>query len=219
MHLHSDTLVFLSELAANNNRTWFNDNKPRYQAISEALVDFTAALLQQLAQLDEKMLDINPKNCVFRIYRDARFSKDKSPYKTHIGLHLVTSDNKADWARAGYYLHIEPGASLLAGGAHAPTPEWLKRIRTHLTEHGDSFTKLTQDSTFQASFGQVQGEKLLRNPQGYAPDHPQIEWLKYKTLTVMHPVPDAVVLSNELMEVAIKVFKAYLPFRDFLNRP
>lgn len=219
MTISADTFAFLQELSANNNREWFAEQKPRFQTIQANLLDFTGDLLQQLAHLDERMLDIAPKNCLFRIYKDARFSKDKSPYKTHFGIHMVTSGDRADFGRAGFYLHIEPSGSFLAGGAHAPTPEWLKRIRANLAEDGDKFTKLTQQADFKKTFGHIEGTQLVRNPVGYPADHAQIEWLKYKTMTVSHALSDKEVLSPKFTTKCLQVFAVYKPFRDFLNRP
>lgn len=219
MRILPDTFAFLNELKANNNREWFTEHKPRYQAIQANLLEFTGELLQHLAHQDERMLDIAPKNCLFRIYRDARFAKGQDPYKTHVGIHMVTSGDRADFGRAGFYLHIEPGGSFLAGGAHAPTPEWLKRIRANLAEHGDAFSKLVNQAEFKKTFGAVQGDCLVRNPAGYPADHPQIAWLKYKTMTVSHPISDADVLSAKMMARCVKVFGVYRPFRDFLNKP
>lgn len=216
--LFSEIFKFLNELHLNNNREWFNENKNRYQELQSKTIDWIALLQSQLAQYDERMLDISPKNALFRIYRDARFSKDKVPYKTHLGIHLVTSGNRSDFTRAGFYIHIEPGGSYIAGGAHAPSPEWLKSIRSNLIVNGEDFLKIINNPIFK-KYLRFKGEQLIRPPKGYASDEPFIDLLKYKTLIARHELTDKIVCSDKLILECMNTFNAYKPFRDFLNAP
>ena len=216
--LFSEVFKFLQDLDANNQREWFNENKTRFQDLQVNILDWIAILQSQLAQYDEKMLDISPKNALFRIHRDARFSKGKAPYKTHFGIHLVSSGNRSDFTRAGFYIHIEPGASYIAGGAHAPSPEWLKSIRTNFIEHGDEFLKIIHQPTFK-KYLTIKGEQLVRPPKGYSGDEPFIDLLKYKTLIARHELTDKIVCSDQFILECMNTFNAYKPFRDFLNRP
>ncbi len=209
---------FLAELDQNNNREWFAENKTRYQELHAGLIDWIAELQSYLAQFDEKMLDIVPKNALFRIYKDARFAKGKAPYKTHFGIHLVTSGSRSDFTRAGYYIHIEPGASFIAGGAHAPSPEWLKAIRANWAQDGDEFLRILKSSSFKKEF-QIEGSTLTRPPKGYLQDEPYIELLKYKTIVARHQLNDKIVTGPNFTGECIKLFQVYKPFRDFLNRP
>ena len=209
---------FLGELSQNNNREWFAENKSRYQELHAGVIEWITDLQSYLAQFDEKMLDMVPKNALFRIYKDARFAKGKSPYKTHFGIHLVTSGSRSDFTRAGYYIHIEPGASFIAGGAHAPSPDWLKAIRANFAQDGDEFLKIISNATFKKEF-KVEGAKLTRPPKGYLQDEPNIDLLKYKTIVVSHQLSDKIVTGPNFMSECIKTFQIYKPFRDFLNRP
>ena len=180
MRLPSDALPFLRELAANNNREWFAEHKPRYQALHSDLLDFTDELIGTLMPYDPYLAGLEAKNCLFRIYKDARYARDGLPYKTHFGIHLVTSGKRSDFNRAGFYLHIEPGASMMAGGAHAPSPEWLRQIRLRLLHNGGDFVETVTEPSFKKMFGEVQGDRLVRPPQGFTgdlADSPYIEWI------------------------------------------
>ena len=220
MRLPSDALPFLRELAANNNREWFAEHKPRYQALHSDLLDFTDELIGTLMPYDPYLAGLEAKNCLFRIYKDARYARDGLPYKTHFGIHLVTSGKRSDFNRAGFYLHIEPGASMIAGGAHAPSPEWLKQIRLRLLHNGGDFVEIVTEPSFQQFFGQVQGDRLVRPPQGFSgvlADSPHIEWIKYKSLWVKRDLSDAQVGGKKLDEIVTETFLAYQPFQQFLN--
>ena len=220
MKLPSDALPFLRELAANNNREWFNEHKPRYQALHSDLLDFTDELIGTLMPYDPHLAGLAAKNCVFRIYKDARYARDGLPYKTHFGIHLVTSGKRSDFNRAGFYLHIEPGASMMAGGAHAPSPEWLRQIRLRLLHNGGDFVETVTAPSFKKMFGEVQGDRLVRPPQGFTgdlADSPYIEWIKYKSLWVKRDLSDAQISGNKLAEIATQTFVAYQPFQQFLN--
>ena len=220
MKLPSDALPFLRELAANNNREWFNEHKPRYQALHSDLLVFTDELIGTLMPYDPHLAGLAAKNCVFRIYKDARYARDGLPYKTHFGIHLVTSGKRSDFNRAGFYLHIEPGASMMAGGAHAPSPEWLRQIRLRLLHNGGDFVETVTAPSFKKMFGEVQGDRLVRPPQGFTgdlADSPYIEWIKYKSLWVKRDLSDAQISGNKLAEIATQTFVAYQPFQQFLN--
>ena len=220
MRLPSDALPFLRELAANNNREWFAEHKPRYQALHSDLLDFTDELIGTLMPYDPHLAGLAAKNCVFRIYKDARYARDGLPYKTHFGIHLVTSGKRSDFNRAGFYLHIEPGASMIAGGAHAPSPEWLRQIRLRLLHNGGAFVETVTAPSFKKMFGEVQGDRLVRPPQGFTgdlADSPYIEWIKYKSLWVKRDLSDAQISGKKLAEIVTDSFVAYQPFQQFLN--
>ena len=217
MQLPKDALPFLRELSAHNNREWFNEHKARYQILHEELLDFTQALIETLIPHDPQLIGVEPKNCLFRIYKDARFARDGAPYKTHFGIHIVSSGKRSDFNRAGFYLHIEPEASMMAGGAHSPSPEWLKHIRQHIARNPTAWTHIIQAPEFQNYFAQVQGEQLKRPPQGYTIDEPMIDWIKYKTLWVKHPIDDAQMSAAALTNYLEQVYMVYRPFQEFLN--
>ena len=218
--ISKSTFQFLNELKANNNREWFNDNKPRYQEAKENFEAFIDALLLKIAKFDPTISHHKAKDCVFRIYRDVRFSKDKSPYKTNMGAHVTAAAKKSEiHSRAGYYIHIEPGGgSMLAGGAYMPKGPWLKSIRQEIDYNAASLKKILNAKSFKQYFGELQGEQLKTAPKGYPKDHPEIELLRYKSFLATHKCEDKEVVGEGFLDHSAKVFKALYPFDSFLNQ-
>jgi len=217
--ISKDTFHFLSELKQNNNRDWFLDNKPLYNDAREEFEVFIDALILEIAKFDPSISHHRGKDCIFRIYRDVRFSKDKSPYKTHFGAHITAAAKRSEiHSRAGYYIHLEPGASMLAGGAYLPQGSWLKAIRQEIAYNPEEFKSILAHSDFKKYFGEMEGEKLKRAPKGYEIDHPEIELLKHKSFLASHQIADKNVLSGNFLSHASEAFKALFPFDQFLNR-
>jgi uncharacterized protein (TIGR02453 family) len=211
------TFKFLKELKANNNRNWFNANKPRFEEVKNEFESFIAGLIPRIAGFDPLIAQLDPKKCIFRIYRDTRFSKEKTPYKTNLGAHLVAHAKKPH-DRAGYYLHVEPGNVFLAGGAYMPPAPWLKAIRQSIDREGKAFEKILNRAGFKKYFGEMEGEKLKTRPNDYSEDHTHIELLRYKSLVAVHRVRDNDAMSENFVEHCVRVFKALKPFDDFLNK-
>lgn len=211
------TFHFLKELRENNHREWFTANKPRYEEARQDFEKFITSLILQIARFDPPIGELVAKKSIFRIYRDTRFSKDKSPYKTNLGAHLVAYDQKVH-DRAGYYIHLEPGNNFLAGGAYLPPAPWLKAIRQAIDERGKEFTKILNNAAFKKYFGELEGEQLKTAPRDYPADHPYAEILKYKSFLAAHKVSDKDAMSENFLNHSVQVFKALKPFDDFLNR-
>lgn len=210
---------FLKDLKSNNDRDWFNANKARYEQAKGEFEEFIDALIARIAEFDGSIMHHRAKDCVFRIYRDVRFSKDKSPYKTHFGAHISAAVKKSEiHSRAGYYIHLEPGASMLAGGAYLPKGPWLKAIRQEIEYNAAEFKNILADANFKKYFGTMEGEKLKTTPQGYAADHPEIEFLKHKSFLATHNCIDKDVFAANFLDHSANVFKALFPFDQFLNR-
>jgi len=217
--ISKSTLQFLTDLKANNDRDWFTANKLRYEAANKEFHQFVDALIVEIQKFDPTLVHYTAKDCVFRIYRDVRFSKDKSPYKTHFGAHVTAAPKKSEiHTKAGYYLHLEPGATMLAGGAYLPEANWLKAIRQEIAYNTAEFKAILDDKNFKQIFGEMEGEKLKNMPKGYDTDHPAIELLKHKSFLMAHKPSDAEVLSDDFLQHCAKVFKALYPFDQFLNR-
>lgn len=215
--MQSSTLQFLRNLEKNNNREWFNENKTLYQEAQQDVISFVEKLIEEMADFDEEMGKLEAKKSVFRIYRDTRFSKDKTPYKTNFGAGLgMGKGNKI----SGYYLHIEPGKSFLAGGDYKPEPSVLKTIRQEISAFGDEFKAILEQDEFRNYFrGLSVEDKLKKVPQGFEKDDKMAEYLKLKHFIVTHPVSDEQLLSENAFKEFAKIFKAMKPLNDFLQTP
>ena len=215
--MQSSTLQFLRNLEKNNNREWFNENKTLYHEAQQDVISFVEKLIEEMADFDEEMGKLEAKKSVFRIYRDTRFSKDKTPYKTNFGAGLgMGKGNKI----SGYYLHIEPGKSFLAGGVYKPEPTILKTIRQEISAFGDEFLEILERDEFRNYFrGLSVEDKLKKVPQGFEKDDKMAEYLKLKHFIVTHPISDEQLLSENAVKEFTKIFKAMKPLNDFLQTP
>lgn len=207
------TLDFLKELRENNGRDWFNANKDWYKKEHAQAVEFAEALLARMGQYDQ-LVPMTGKQSLFRIYRDVRFSKDKSPYKTHFS---GTMKRDTKWLRGGYYFHIEPGGSFVGGGFWGPNSADLKRIRQELAVDAEPLRKIISAPEFVETFGELQGEQLKTAPQGYSQDHPNIDLLRYKQFLVSQSYTDKEVISPDLMDKMVLAFQRMRPFFDYMS--
>lgn len=215
--IKKSTLDFLTGVKCNNNREWFNANRPLYLEAKGNFESFVQQIIDKIILFDPIMKGLEAKSCVFRINRDIRFSNDKSPYKSHFGAFIVRGGKQNGDKYAGYYFHIEPGKSIMAGGAYTPPSQWLSAIREKISERPEEFIKITGAKDFVKYFGSVEGEKLKTAPKGYPKDHPYIELLKLKSYLVVNEAKDKLVLSNEFQDHVISVFKTMKPLNDYLN--
>lgn len=215
--IKKSTLEFLKKLKNNNNRDWFIENKPLYLDAKENFESFVQEIINKLIGFEPLMKGLEAKSCVYRINRDIRFSSDKSPYKSHMGAFIVRGGKQNGDKLAGYYFHIEPQKSIMAGGAYMPPTPWLSAIREKISDEPGKINKIIKAKDFVEYFGTVDGEKLKTAPKGYPSDHPQIELLKLKSYLVVNEVKDAIVTSEKFFDHIIKVFKAMKPLNDFLN--
>lgn len=216
--LHPDTFTFLKNLEANNNRDWFKAEKKTFDQIQEAFVEVVGDLIHRIAVFDEEVSGIDPKKCVMRIYRDIRFSKDKSPYNTHLSAHILGGGRQNETGQAGYYVRLAPGSSIVAGGAHLPPSSWIKQIRAEIDANADELREIIAAPDFKKYFGRITGDRLKTAPKGYPRDHPAIDLLQFKSFLAVHEVSDKKALSDGFPAYAVKVFAAYEPFKNFLNK-
>jgi uncharacterized protein (TIGR02453 family) len=206
-------LDFLQLLKENNNKPWFEANKPKYLTELNHIESFADALLQELSKTDV-LETTSGKKSVYRIYRDIRFSKDKTPFKTFWG----GSYTRATAARrGGYYFHLEKGNSFFAGGFWGPNAADLKRIRTEFTQDPETFQKILNSKSFVSNFGTLQGEQLKTKPKGFDVDHPAIDLLRFKQFLVIKHFTDDEVLSPVFLEEALEAFKNMRPFFDYMS--
>ena len=208
-------LSFLKDLAKNNDREWFQDNKQRYQQAHAAFITLMGNLIDKIGKFDPDIATLDPKKCVFRIYRDVRFSKSKTPYKNNFGANMSPGGRKS--GLASYYIHIQPGASMLAGGMYHPEPENLARIRQEIDYNPGILSEILRSSAFRNQFGEMKGEKLKRPPKGYDPEHLNIEWLKHKDFIVYKSISDRELMGKNFVDWASETFKVLRPFNDFFN--
>lgn len=211
-----NVLNFLKELSKNNNKEWFHDNKPVYQAALSDFTEFTATLLSKMGSFDKDIASLTPKECIFRIYRDVRFSKDKSPYKTNFGAAIMKGGKKS--MNAAYYIHIEPGNVFSGGGIWMPPGNVLKAVRNEVYYNSDEFIGILGNKKFKDTFGEMSGDRLQRPPLGFPKDFPHIELLKFKSFVVGNNMSDNIVLSKDFADVVAGNFKVMHPFIQFLNR-
>jgi len=216
MNINKETFQFLKDVKKNNDREWFNANKEKYVAANENFIAFTQSLINEVAKFDKPVAGLDAKSTVFRIYRDTRFSKDKTPYKTFFSAVLMGKGTGC--GVAGYYLHLQPGNSMLVGGVHATEPKALKEIRHEISSNGKEFLKIINDKKFKDIF-KIQGEKLVKVPQGFDKEDPMAEYLKYKEMMICHSVTDKNILAEDSISYCTKVFKAMQPFNSFVNAP
>ncbi len=208
-------LAFLRELRDHNEREWFQANKGRYETARAAFQAVVGELLSRFGQVDD-LGGVAVKDCVFRINRDLRFSKDKTPYKTAMSA-LLGSGGRKSTGRS-YYFHLEPdGLSMLAGGLYDPTSAQLGKIRKALAEDAGQLTGILKKAEFVRHFGSLEGESLKAAPQGYAKDHPDIALLRMKQFIAVHELNDEAVADADLVAHSLTVFKAMKPFVSYLE--
>jgi uncharacterized protein (TIGR02453 family) len=214
--LSPDTLGFLKKLDKNNDREWFNAHKEQFIAAKENIAALTGYLISQIAKFDPAISGTLPEDCVFRIYRDIRFSKNKSPYKNNLGAYIAPGGRKS--VSPGYYFHIQPGQCFIAAGLHMPDSTSLLKIRKAIAGRTDEFVKILKAKSFKERFGELHGEKLKTMPKGFPADHPAIEYLKMKSLTAHREYKsDKVVLSKDYPKMLVGDAKAIFPLVTFLR--
>ena len=211
----NDVLHFLTELNRNNHKEWFDQNRGRYEKARNQMLSATGLLVQEVARFDEDPGLLDPKDCLFRIYRDVRFAKDKQPYKTHFGSYIARGGRKS--TRAGYYLHIEPGASFASGGIYLPAADALKALRTEIFDRPDDFSALINAPAFKKLFPAIEGEKLRMAPKGFPKDFEAIELLKYKSYAFATSFTDEEVVGSDFREKVLAVFRELYPVNRFFN--
>ena len=211
--LKNQTLKFLKDLSKNNNREWFNENKEKYVEANQNVLEFVSELLEKMGSFDAEIPKLDPKKTLFRIYRDTRFSKDKSPYKTNFGA-SINGIGKKDGG-AGYYLHISPGACFLAAGVYMCDPKQLKKIRQEISVNADEFNGIFSDKNFKKF--EFNNEKLSRVPQGFEKDDPMAEFLKMKHMVVSVNLKDEDLMKEDSVKMCVDEFKKMSKFVEFLN--
>lgn len=218
--LHPKTIQFLTKLKKSNSREWFNEHRNEYDAAKENFIELVNQILSQAGQFDQDIAVLTYKDCIFRINRDVRFSKNKDPYKNNMAAYFVKGGKKS-WL-AGYYFHFEPGGkSFIGGGLYGGEPNQIKKVRQEIDYNWEAFKGILQNKNFKKTFGGLsreEGMSLVREPKGYDKDNPAIDYIKLKNFIVSVPVTDEELTDQKLVKKIITAFTTMQPLLQFLNR-
>jgi len=207
--ISKELFQFLKDLKANNTREWFNDHKPTFQFHQTEVKAFYQEVEGRLGQSD-----LIEKHKVFRIYRDVRFSKDKTPYKTRFAGYFIRATKEL---RGGYYLNIEPGNCIVGGGFYGPESDDLKRIRKEFEQDDSEIRAILNNKKFKSTFGELQGEELKSAPRGFDPEHPAIDLIRKKQFYVIRKFTDKEVQSPDFTNQVIETYQTIIPFFDYMS--
>lgn len=206
---------FLRELSVNNDRVWFQANKGRYEALREMFIEEIQGLINRIVLFDPEITGLEAKDCLFRIYRDIRFSPNKQPYKTYMSAYISQGGRKSE--HAGYYVHLEPDNCILSGGIWMPPSKLLKMLRQDIYDQIDEFTQILEDPSFKSIFPGLEGDMLSRMPAGFPADSPYGYILKHKDFSVMSYRPEKFFSQDNWIDQVAADFRKLLPFNRFLN--
>lgn len=211
-----EALEFLKALKLNNDREWFNANKVKFQQTSEEFKSFVGLLIAGINEFDDSVGSVDPKDCIFRIYRDVRFSHDKAPFKTNFGAYIAKGGRKSPYA--GYYFHLDAEASFASGGVYMAPTDVMKRIREDIDIYSDEFLAIVEEKKFKETFQFFEEDRLKRVPQGFDKDSVVADYLKFKHITPYHSLSEKDIADKNLLKNALDVYKSMKPLVDFLNR-
>lgn len=210
-----ELLDFLVELSAHNNRDWFHEHKARYDVLRAGFVDDVQRLISLLAVADEELKGLQSQDCIYRIYRDIRFSPDKTPYKRFFSAYMARGGKKSP--RAGYYLHVEPRNVLLCGGIWCPEPRLLKALRQAIYDNLDEWNSIVEAPVFKETYPVFDGEVLKTVPRPFPKEGAHARWMMRKDYTVVCHLPDEFLLQQEWVEAVAQKLLLLKPLNDFLN--
>lgn len=215
--INAATLKFLADLKQNNNRDWFLVQKDSYEAARDNVIELTGDVIKALSKIDPYIdAGTDPKKCVMRIYRDIRFSKDKTPYKGWFGVHKFSMGRYS--GGIGYYMHIEPGKSFIAGGNWMPEADHLKAIRQEIDYNAADLKAIIDAPGFKKLFGEFRDQEQLKTiPQGYDADNENIDLLKLKSFVAVHYLKDAELQKKDIADKIVNIFKEIQPLQLFLQ--
>ncbi len=215
--LQSSTIQFLKALKKNNNKEWFDKNRKIYEQAKADYLNFVTILLNEIQGFDTSLMELQPKQCIFRLNRDVRFSKNKDPYKTNFGASFSKGAKKVQ--SAGYYFHLEPGENFVGGGLWMPMAPDLNKVRQEIDYCFKEFSSILKKPAFKSTYGDMDNSmKLVRPPKGFDIDNPALEYLKLKSFVVTRSIKDTELTDNQLVKNVVKDFKTIAPLVHFLNR-
>ena len=206
---------FLKNLATNNNREWFQEHKDEYLKAQKEFEELLTAIIARISLFDESIVGIQAKDCTYRIYRDTRFSSDKTPYKIHLGGYINARGKKSE--HCGYYVHIEHDNCMLAGGSWCLESKVLKAVRQSIVDEVDEFRSIVEAADFKAAFPVIGETHLKTLPKGFPKDFPYPDYLRPKDYSVCHTVPDDFFRDENWLDRTAEIFELMKPFNDFVN--
>lgn len=206
---------FLKDLAANNNREWFNEHRDEYETARTEFESFLSVVIARISLFDKSIRGIQPKDCTYRIYRDTRFSSDKTPYKNHFGGYINAKGKKSN--HCGYYVHIQPDSCMLAGGSLCLPPNVLRALRQSIYDNIDEYRSIVEDPNFKRFFPIIGEDWLKTAPKGFPKDFKYIDYLKPREFVCSYNVPDAFFLAPNMLDKTEETFRQFKRFADFIN--
>jgi len=210
-------LQFLNELKINNNREWFGENKAFYDRIRSEFEQLSRDLIVEISKFDDEIKHVEVKDCVFRIYRDTRFSHDKTPYKTHFGVYIATAGGRKS-QRGGYYLHLDPAGCFVGAGVWCPEANVLKALRQSVYDNIDELNEIRSNPDFSGYFTAFfEEDKLKTVPRGFPKDFQEAELLKLKHYLVEYKLEESLLHADDFIPKIANIFKQAYPFNKFLN--
>ncbi len=210
-------LKFISELKINNNREWFAQNKTWYEQVKGEFEQLSKQLIVEIAKFDDEIKTVEAKDCVFRIYRDTRFSHDKTPYKTHFGVFIAAAGGRKS-QRGGYYLHLDPAGCFVGSGVWCPEPNLLKALRQSVYDNIEELNSIRFQPQFAEHFTSFFEEDKLKNvPAGFPKDFQDAELLKLKHYLVEYKLNDEILNADDFVLQIADIFRISYPFNSFLN--
>ena len=212
----NEIIQFLKELETNNQRDWFEANRSRYEKTRNDFLALTAWLIEEIRKFDSEVPQLQPKDCMFRIFRDVRFSNDKRPFKTNYGSYIARGGRKSGFA--GYYLHVQPGEYFLSGGVYMPPPEHLEAIRQEIYYHPEDYLNLLTKEPFKSTFDRYYFDPLKTAPKGYPKNWDHLGLIKNRSYGFGHHLTEEELLAPDFREKCIKTFKIIYPMNRFFNK-
>jgi uncharacterized protein (TIGR02453 family) len=207
--------AFLTNIAIHNDRTWFVEHRDEYDRARMIFEDMAQQLINRLSVIDTSLAHLTVRDCTYRFYRDTRFSEDKSPYKQHFGTYIAAHGKKA--FHGGYYLHIQPGECMIAGGAYCLPSNILKAVRQSIVDETEEFRGIVEDPEFKRLFPIIGMDRLKTLPVGFPRDYPYPEYLRPKDYSIATSIGDDFLRQDDWLEQTVAVFRKMKPFIDFVN--
>lgn len=214
--IQKSTVQFLKELKKNNNKPWFDEHRTEYETAKKDFIQFLEGLIEKMKTFDPEMAEVKAKDCLFRINRDVRFSKNKDPYKPNFGASINFKGRKSTYP--GYYVHLEPGGVFVGGGAYMLMPDELQKVRQEIDYNTKDFFKIIASKPFKSIYKEIKGESLVNPPKGFDGTSEAIEYIKQKQFYAMASIADADILTAAFEKKILEAFKALVPLNRFLSQ-